>query len=72
MSLSSAQQFVVRMREDKTFRHRVRSAAAAGELPPVLQKNGFAFELHQLIAAMAACMQELEQCSGVPGAETRD
>ncbi len=64
MSLASAQQFVARMREDKAFRHQVRTAAAVGDLTPVLQKNGFAFELHQLSAAMAACMEELERCGG--------
>jgi len=66
MSLASARQFVVRMREDRPFRNQVQSAAAVGEVNPVLRKNGFAFELHQLIAAMAACMKELEGCGGVP------
>ena len=69
MSLISAQQFVIRMREDKLFRRQMRSAAAVGELNPVFQKNGFAFELHQLITAMAVCMEELEQCCGGPGSK---
>jgi len=64
MSLESAQQFVIAMREDETFRHQVRAAANHERSTAVIQKNGFAFELHHLVVAMAACMEELEQGCG--------
>jgi hypothetical protein len=64
MPLESARQFVVAMREDRAFRYLVRAAANDESLTAVIRKNGFAFEWHHLVAAMACCMEEIEQGCG--------
>ena len=61
MSLVSAQQFVSRMREDKTFRAKVQSIPDTSALSEYLKGQGFEFDQRELIGAMAACMAELDK-----------
>jgi uncharacterized metal-binding protein len=59
--LAGARQFVAAMRENECLRRHIRKAATQGELSDILEQNGFAFELHHFVDAMADCMEESEQ-----------
>lgn len=60
MSLANAQQFVSRMKEDKKFRAAVQQVADVAELNDYLRDQGLEFNQRELVAAMAACMTELD------------
>lgn len=61
MSLESAHQFVARMKEDKELRSVVSSSTGNEALNNYLREQGFEFNQRELIAAMAACMTELDK-----------
>lgn len=58
MSMASAQKFVSAMKSDKDFRAAVTGFAPGPELDNFLQQRGYAFDLPDLIKAMAGCMAE--------------
>lgn len=61
MSLEHAHQFVSRMKEDREFRSAVSSSTDKQSLSDYLKAQGYEFDRRELIAAMAACMAELEK-----------
>ncbi len=63
MSLTSAQQFLSRMKEDKEFRASVRQFPDVSTLNNYLRDQGFEFNQRELIGAMVACMAELDAMS---------
>jgi len=60
MSLEHAQQFVSRMKEDGDFRATVRNIDNSEVLNDYLGAHGYEFDQRELVAAMAACMAELD------------
>ncbi len=60
MSLTSAQQFVARMKEDKEFRRKVQSLPSEEALKDFIKAQGYEFDQQALVGAMAACMSELD------------
>lgn len=60
MAFESAQLFVLKMREDKIFRERVRGVADKESLWDLVKKEDFDFDERHLAGAMAACMTEME------------
>ncbi len=65
MSQESAEQFVARMKEDKKFRRAVQGTADLVAFGEYLRSEGFAFNQRELVAAMAACMAELDAMAQV-------
>jgi predicted ribosomally synthesized peptide with nif11-like leader len=63
MSLESAQQFVLRMKEDKEFRAKIQETADVLALNDFLRGHGFVFNQRELVGAMAACMADLDAMS---------
>lgn len=61
MALESAQLFVLKMREDKIFREKVREIADKKSLWDLVKREGFNFDERDLAEAMAACMTEMEE-----------
>ena len=61
MSLESAQQFVSRMKSDKSFRAQAQSITGNEAIGDFLTRQGFEFDQRELIGAMAACMAELDK-----------
>lgn len=61
MGADHAQQFVDTMREDKAFRKAAREASDRQTLTAFLLDNGYKFELHDLVIAMAGCMDQMTQ-----------
>ena len=61
MSLENAQQFVSRMKEDRSFRNKIQGITDNKKLKEYLEKQGYNFDERELIGAMAACMAELEK-----------
>lgn len=61
MSLEHAHQFVSRMKEEREFRLAVSSSKDSLSLDAYLKRQGYEFDRRELIAAMAACMAELEK-----------
>jgi predicted ribosomally synthesized peptide with nif11-like leader len=61
MSFEKAQQFVARMREDQDFRKAVKSTSDMKALKEYLRKTGYDFTEHDLMRAMASCMEEMER-----------
>lgn len=59
MTLENAQRFVSDLRESNALRQSACLAAENRELATFLSKNGYTFELHHLVPAMAACMDEM-------------
>ena len=63
MSLNSAQLFVLKMREDREFRKKVKNVSDKEVLWNLVKSEGFDFDEKDLVGAMAACMTELEETS---------
>ncbi|MBI5594373.1 MAG: Nif11 family protein [Deltaproteobacteria bacterium] len=61
MSLESAHQFVSRMKEDGEFRSVASSSPGNEVLNDYLTVQGYEFDRLELIAAMAACMADLDK-----------
>ena len=61
MSLESAHQFVSRMKEDREFRSAISSVTGNEALDDCLSSQGYEFGQWELVAAMAACMAELDK-----------
>ncbi len=61
MSFEKAQQFVARMREDKSFRRGIQDAREAAALKEQIQGAGYLFSEQELMMAMAACMDNMEE-----------
>lgn len=61
MSLESAQQFVTRMKTDKSFRAKVQTITDNEATRDYLISQGFQFDQRELIGAMASCMAELDK-----------
>jgi hypothetical protein len=61
MNTGNAALFVQKMREDTGFRHSVAGLSAPAELGGFLERNGFDFNMCDLVKAMAACMAESDQ-----------
>ncbi len=64
MSIESAQRFVTRMREDSEFRSRLSKFPNAASMKTFIVDSGFVFDEAHLVAAMAACMNEMDEQSG--------
>ena len=60
MNLQNAQSFVNAMREDEPFRPSVRQASDRKSLEDFLGDQGYRFEMHDLVAAMAGCMNRMK------------
>ncbi len=60
MSLTSAQLFVSKMKEDKDFKEKARSVSDKAALWNLVKGEGYDFDEKDLVGAMAACMTELE------------
>ena len=63
MSFEGAQQFVMKMREDASFREQAKAAAEKRAIPPLCRHHDLDFDLHDLVRAMAACMDEMAAAS---------
>jgi predicted ribosomally synthesized peptide with nif11-like leader len=61
MAINSAQLFVKKMRENKSFRNTVSNVANKNALWYFVKKEGFDFNERDLVEAMAECMTELEE-----------
>lgn len=61
MSLEGAHRFVAKMKEDREFRSAVSNPADKDGLNNCLLAQGYEFSMGELIAAMAACMAELDK-----------
>ena len=60
MNTDSAQLFVQKMREDKGFRDTLNKICDTEKLWQHIESKGYAFNVCDLVKAMAACMAELE------------
>lgn len=60
MNLENAESFVNAMREDESFRHSVGQASDRKSLEDFLADQGYRFEMHDLVAAMAGCMDRMK------------
>ncbi len=60
MNTGDAQTFVQQMREDKDFRKSLKGINDKAKLWEHIKNNGFKFNECDLVKAMAACMEELE------------
>jgi predicted ribosomally synthesized peptide with nif11-like leader len=60
MAVESAQLFVEKMREDKSFRDTVQKISDRVELWEYIKNKGYAFDECDLVKAMATCMADLE------------
>ncbi len=61
MTKNGAQKFVERMQSDKSFRQKMSSQTNIENLQTELTESGFAFQLTDLVKAMACCMDSMEQ-----------
>jgi predicted ribosomally synthesized peptide with nif11-like leader len=61
MSPNDARSFVVKMREDDSFRKKVLEATGPEDLASFLNSEGLLFDQRELVGAMAECMAQLEQ-----------
>lgn len=64
MSLNDARSFVVKMREDHSFRNKVLEAKGSEDLAAFIHAEGLLFDQKELVGAMAECMAQLEQMMG--------
>lgn len=61
MSLNDARMFVAKMKDDQIFRKQVLDTAGPESLSAFLLAHDFDFDQRELTAAMAECMDQLEQ-----------
>lgn len=62
MALENAQQFVLKMKEDREFRQHVSGVSNKDALWDMVKEHGYSFDEKDLACAMAACMNEMDQC----------
>ncbi len=60
MTYKNANDFVYKMQENKRFRHNMSRLPNDENLDESLEKQGFSFQKKDLIKAMAACMEKME------------
>jgi hypothetical protein len=63
MSRGHAKEFTLMMRHDKEFRNSVRASKDHGGLQEIFKEKGLEFDIADLAAAMADCMDEQEACA---------
>ncbi len=65
MPLKSANDFVCKMRDDKGFRDEIRCIPNEENLEESLRKQGFSFQIEDLVKAIATCMDNMERSSEI-------